>query len=428
MKAGFLLALMPAICLCGAIFNAHAQQNSETAAAGIATGGIAGVLKDPLGAVVPAAKVEVKSVATGFTRSQQTNSIGRFAFDGLAPGHYSATIVISGFEILLIRDISVAAGREATLNVALRIAGLKTVIEVNSPEPDTEAAMRRRIGSDNQARSRNSAELLEDTPGVSLRENGQLASIPFLHGLGDERTKLVVDGMTVSSACANHMNPPLSYAAPAHAAAMTVMAGITPVSLGGDSLGGTVAVDSPQPAFAAAGERLHEEGGATGFYRSNGQNYGGWLREWVAGRNLGLGYSGSWASNDDYTDGSGHKVTSTYAQTTDHSVTVAAQGAGHLAVLQASLHHTPYEGFVNAQMDMVRNFAESVNFHERGSFAHGVLDTRVFWQNTWHSMNIGHDKPTFPMPMNMPMNTHGRDLGYSGQFDLPALERGKRCA
>jgi hypothetical protein len=60
---------------------------------------------------------------------------------------------------------------------------------------------------------------------------------------------------------------------------------------------------------------------------------------------FGIGYTGSWATNDDYTDGSGHKVTSTYAQSTDHTVTLAAQGAGNLLVLQGGLHHTPYEGF-----------------------------------------------------------------------------------
>ena len=184
--------------------------------------------------------------------------------------------------------------------------------------------------------------------------------------------------MTVSSACPNHMNPPLSYIAPSQAAAGHVMAGITPVSLGGDSIGGTVSIESRQPVFAEPGERLHEEGASSGFYRSNGQNYGGSLSEWVAGRNLGIGYTGSWATNDDYTDGSGHKVTSTYAQSTDHTVTLAAQGAGNLVVLQAGLHHTPYEGFVNAQMDMVRNYAESLNLRYRSNLGRGALDTHVY--------------------------------------------------
>jgi iron complex outermembrane receptor protein len=419
MKAKLLLALLPAVCLCGPAHSIRAQQSPEA----VATGRIAGVLRDPTGAVVPGAKVEVKSQATGFMKSVTTNLAGRFAIDGLPAGRYDATIIVSGFQIVIIRDITVEAGKETTVNVTLRIAPVKSDVEVNAPEMETAAGSRRTVSDAEQARSRNAAEIVADASGVSLRENGQLASIPFLHGLGDERAKLVVNGMTVSSACANHMNPPLSYIAPAATSMVTVLAGITPVSMGGDSLGGTVAVESRPPVFAHAGERLREEGTVTGFYRSNGQNYGGSLTEWVAGRNFGLGYSGSWATNDDYTDGSGHKVTSTYAQTTDHTVTLAAQSAGNLVVLEASLHHTPYEGFVNAQMDLVRNYAESLNLHYRGNFSRGALDARVFWQNTWHSMNIGKDKSTFPMPMYMPMNTHGRDLGYAVKFEASLSAR-----
>ena len=421
MKAKSLLALLPAVCLCWPATLRPAPQSQPEAPSPIASGSIAGVLKDPTGAVVAAAEVAVKNLSTGVSISQETNLAGRFAFDRLPAGRYDATIAASGFEIAIVREIAVVAGRETAINVTLHIAPLRTEVKVEAAESDTASATRSTVSDD--GRSRNAAELAADAPGVSLRENGQLASVPLLHGLGDERARLLVDGMTVSSACANHMNPPLSYAAPSQAAEITVLAGITPVSLGGDSLGGTVAVESRPPVFASAGERLHQEGASTGFYRSNGENYGGSLREWVAGRNLGLGYTGSWTTNDDYTDGSGHKVTSTYAQSTDHTVTLAAQGGGNLMVLQASLHHTPYEGFVNAQMDLMRNVAETLNLHYRGNVSRGVLDVHLFWQNTWHSMNIGRDKSTFPMPMWMPMNTHGRDLGYSVKFDAPLTAR-----
>jgi len=423
MKTKFWLVLLPAVCLCRQTTYAYAQQDPGSTTIPHATGRIAGVLKDPSGAVVPGATVEVRNPATGFKKSAATNSAGRFGFDGLPAGAYQVTVTARGFDIAILRDLAVAAGVETSANVSLTIARVKTVVEVNAPEFDTAAATRRKVNGSDQASSRNTADIVAETPGVSLHENGQLAGIPFLHGLGDERTKLSVDGMTVSSACPNHMNPPLSYAAPAHAAEVTVIAGITPVSVGGDSLGGTVSVESPLPVFADAGERMHDEAASTGFYRSNGENYGGSFTEWMAGRNLGIGYTGSWATNDDYTDGSGHKVTSTYAQSTDHSVTLAAQDAGNLLVLQASLHHTPYEGFVSAQMDMVRNYAETLNLHYRRSFERGVLDAHVFWQGTWHSMNIGRDKSTFPMPMWMPMNTHGRDLGYSVKLDLPLSAR-----
>jgi iron complex outermembrane receptor protein len=380
-------------------------------------------VKDPSGAVVPNAKIEIKSFSLRLKRSTETDQQGRFVFGRIPPGHYLLTVTANGFDPAVLSDRSVTAGTETTADVVLRIAPVKTMVEITGAAIATAASTLLKVDEDDQARSRNAAELLANTPGVSLRENGQLASIPFLHGLGDERIKLVVDGMTISSACPNHMNPPLSYIAPSHVSQVSVMAGITPVSLGGDSLGGTVSVESTDPAFANVRERLREEGSSSGFYRSNGQNYGGSVSDWVAGRNLGIGYTGSWATNDDYTDGSGHKVTSTYAQSTDHTVTLAAQGAGNLAVLQANLHRTPYGGFVNAQMDLVRNYAWSLNLHYRRSFESGVLDTHVFWQNTWHSMNIGHDKSTFPMPMDMPMNTHGRDIGYSVKFEVALSAR-----
>jgi iron complex outermembrane receptor protein len=144
---------------------------------------------------------------------------------------------------------------------------------------------------------------------------------------------------------------------------MTVMPGITPVSVAGDSLGGTIAIESTEPTFAAADERVRATVNSSGFYRSNGENYGGSFTEWVSGRHLGLGYSGSWATNDDYVDGSGHKVTSTYAQSTEHSVIVAARGTNDFISIRAGLHHVPYEGFPSAQMDMVRDYAESLNLH-----------------------------------------------------------------
>jgi iron complex outermembrane receptor protein len=390
---------------------------------GADAGRIAGVLTDPSGALVPGARIEIRNLVSGQRQTALTDRQGHFVFSTVSIGRYRMTAVALGFTFAVIPDVAVSAEHETTANMTLKIAPVTDFVEVNGAAVGAVSATSHKVDAREQAESRNTAEMVGDAPGVSLRENGQLASVPLLHGLGDERAKLVVDGMTVSSACGNHMNPPLSYAPPAQAAQVTVMAGITPVSLGGDSLGGTVIIESPLPVFAHSGERLHEEGVATGFYRSNGQNYGGSFSEWVAGRSLGIGYIGSWASNDDTTDGGGHKVTSTYAQTTDHTVLLAGQRANNLVVVQASLHHTPYMGFVNARMDLVRNYAETVNLRYRRGFAQGVLDAHLYWQNTWHSMDIGRDKSTFPMPMEMPMNTHGRDLGYSIEYEAPLRAR-----
>jgi iron complex outermembrane receptor protein len=422
MKAKLWMALLPAVCLLWPASPVLSQPVPCVKENPAATGRIAGVVKDQTGAVVPGVKIEALHSASGNKRSTVTDSTGRFALDGVAVGRYQLTAIATAFQIAIIQDHSVTACGEVTANIVLRIAPTKAQIEVTEPGLETSATTHE-INDSDRAQSRNAAELVGSAPGVTLRENGALASVPLLHGLGDERTKLVVDGMTVSSSCPNHMNPPLSTVAPSQAVVVTVIAGITPVSQGGDSIGGTITVDSREPVFAKPGERLREEGDSSGFYRSNGENYGGSLLEWVAGNTLGLGYNGSWTTNSNYTDGSGHKVTSSYAQSIDHTLTLAALGAGNLVVLQAGLHHTPYEGFVSAQMDLVRNYAGSINLRYRRTLDRGALDSRVYWQSANHSMNIGRDKSTFPMPMWMPMNTHGMDQGYSVKLELPLSTR-----
>ena len=59
MKAKLLLALLPAVCLCGPAYVVHAQQ--DPTASPVVTGRIAGVVKDPSGAVVAGAKSKSKA-------------------------------------------------------------------------------------------------------------------------------------------------------------------------------------------------------------------------------------------------------------------------------------------------------------------------------------------------------------------------------
>jgi iron complex outermembrane receptor protein len=412
-------ALLAAASLLGQASPAPAQVSGATSIQPDESGRIAGVLKDPSGAVLAGAQVEVRNLASGFKQARVTDSSGHFEFVSLPSAHYRVTAIATGFASFSISNLFVRSGQESAVNISLQVASATTVIQVEGQPVNSLAASSEQVSPPERGESRNTAEIVAAAPGVSLRSNGELASIPMLHGLGEERTKVVVDGMTVSNSCPNHMNPPLSYVAPAQAAQVTVVAGITPVSLGGDSLGGTVSVESRLPVFAEAKGELHEESSATGFYGSNGESYGSSVNEWIAGQNFGMGYAGRWVNTDDYTDGAGHKVTSSYAQSTEHTLTLAAQGSGNLLVLQVGLRHTPYEGFVNAQMDMVRNYAETLNLRYRRALGSGMFDAHVFWQNTFHEMNIGRDKSTFPMPMWMPMNTHGRDFGYTVRYDRP---------
>ena len=98
------------------------------------------------------------------------------------------------------------------------------------------------------------AQMLKGTPGMSFSGGGGISSRPIIHGMADDRLRIQVDGMNLISSCANHMNPALSYVAPSSVLSAQVLAGITPVSMGGDSIGGTIRVNSADPEFAEDGE------------------------------------------------------------------------------------------------------------------------------------------------------------------------------
>ena len=126
-----------------------------------------------------------------------------------------------------------------------------------------------------RAATSDTASLLRDVPGVSLYGAGGVSSLPSIHGLADDRLRIKVDGMDLIASCPNHMNPALSYLDPSNVGSLRVYAGITPVSVGGDSIGGTIVADTPVPVFAAPGQGSLFKGEAGAFYRSNGNVSGG---------------------------------------------------------------------------------------------------------------------------------------------------------
>ncbi len=220
---------------------------------------------------------------------------------------------------------------------------------------------------------------------------GGVSGLPVIRGLADERLRTKVDGMDLAASCPNHMNSPLSYIDPTAVASVQVLSGVTPVSVGGDSIGGTIVVDSAAPAFADPGERLME-GEAGAFYRSNGDNWGGNLSGTFATENLSLNYTGAYAQSDNYKAGGdfkdykftgrlGHtlsldEVGSTAYEATNQSVSAAWKDGGHLLDFTYSYQHIPYEAYPNQRMDMTDNRNDQFNLAYTGDQSWGTLKAR----------------------------------------------------
>jgi hypothetical protein len=98
------------------------------------TGGLSGTVKDPSGAVVVGAKVEVNGSALIGSKQQDTNNAGQYKFINLPPGTYVLTVKAPDFDTARAENISIGIGRYPTLDVSLKIGVTGTTVEVSAEQ------------------------------------------------------------------------------------------------------------------------------------------------------------------------------------------------------------------------------------------------------------------------------------------------------
>jgi hypothetical protein len=108
--------------------------SSRLAAQTATTGDIAGVVTDPSNAVVPDAKVSIKSNTKGTTQETKTNKDGGYHFYLLSPDPYTITVTAPGFEITT-RQTNVALGQIGTVDVQLTLGASTQTVTVTESAP-----------------------------------------------------------------------------------------------------------------------------------------------------------------------------------------------------------------------------------------------------------------------------------------------------
>lgn len=303
-----------------------------------------------------------------------------------------------------------------------------------------------------RAATSDTASLLGTVPGVSLYGAGGVSSLPAIHGLADDRLRVKVDGMDLVSACANHMNPPLSYIDPSQVGAIEVFSGIVPVSAGGDSIGGAILASAPEPEFAAPGQDRLLKGQLGAFYRGNGHARGASLSATIASDKLNVSYSGATTQSENYTAGGnfkpagpafvasppggpslytsttwldGDEVGSSMYKSTNQSLGFALQHENHLLELKLGYQDIPYQGFPNQRMDMTGNTSDQANLRYTGQYRWGELVARIYSENTRHEMNFLENKAYWYRgnAPGMPMNTEGKTTGALLRADIALSAR-----
>ena len=176
--------------------------------------------------------------------------------------------------VLLILPRPAAHAQKVEELPEITVSGAQEDLAANSTDSSLGASSIDKAGlASKRPTTSDSTRLLEDIPGVSLYGAGGISSLPVIHGLADDRLRVQVDGMDLMPACPNHMNSVLSYIDPTKVATVTVFAGVSPVSVGGDSIGGTTQVKSAPPEFARAGETVFVKGMAADLATTMGQRW-----------------------------------------------------------------------------------------------------------------------------------------------------------
>ncbi|MEN9475216.1 MAG: hypothetical protein RIS48_1938 [Pseudomonadota bacterium] len=293
-------------------------------------------------------------------------------------------------------------------STVVQLGEVRVSAEREQPLPQAAAEYQAEQLMARRAATSDTASLLQDIPGVSLYSAGGASSLPSIHGLADDRLRIKVDGMDLVASCPNHMNPPLSYLDPTQVGKVEVYAGIAPVSSGGDSIGGTIIVETPAPEFAVSGQGLLTKGELGTFYRSNGDAHGANLSATVASDNLSLSYSAATAKSDNYQAGgdfktstatgrAGHalpldEVGSTAYETRNQTLGLAFKEGRHRVEAKFGVQDVPYQLYPNQRMDMLDNQQERISLRYQGDYDWGRLEARAYHETVDHFMDFGADK------------------------------------
>lgn len=261
------------------------------------------------------------------------------------------------------------------------------------------------------------AELLTRVPGAAVVRNGAQTGIVQLRGLFNERVRVRVDGMSITPACPNHMDPPLHYAGLEALDTLDVIVGATPVSLGGDSIGGSVEAKSRPSRFAAdaawrptARVELGYAGGYDG--KQAGVELGAYNDV------LNLRYLGGYQDAGNIESARGDVADSGYTNER-HALAAAYKHGSGVWEIEAGKHKARDVGTPTLPMDMVKDDADRVRLAFKGDTPLGKLEAGVYRHEIDHLMDNFSLRPlTGPAKMQAPSTSD--DTGLTLGLARPA--------
>ena len=96
------------------------------------TGNINGTVTDPSGAIIPGATVTATNTDTNETTAGTSNNDGLYDIRFLQVGHYTVTVVVSGFNQQVYGPFTLEANQDAKIDAHMKVAGATSQVTVES--------------------------------------------------------------------------------------------------------------------------------------------------------------------------------------------------------------------------------------------------------------------------------------------------------
>ena len=111
---------------------------------------VLGTVKDPSGAAIPTATVQLLNIAKGITVTRQSDGNGDYEFPNVQPGDYSITVTAPGFQKAQTDRFTVTVGARQRVALVLNVGAEAQSVEVSgvASQLETDTSDRGRDGAD----------------------------------------------------------------------------------------------------------------------------------------------------------------------------------------------------------------------------------------------------------------------------------------
>jgi hypothetical protein len=187
--------------LCAGALLAPATVSAQT--------GIAGVVRDTTGAIMPGVTVEASSPALiEKSRVAISDSAGQYKIVDLPPGTYAVTFSLAGFKSVKRTDILLEGTFTAQINVDLQVGAMEETLTVTAESPTVDVITNQKTFVANREILDSIPTPVRNTPGRALLIPGTTVT-PFVlgqfnltsHGSATSDFAMAIDGLRVNNLC-----------------------------------------------------------------------------------------------------------------------------------------------------------------------------------------------------------------------------------